>query len=556
MSVKDLYWRQLQFDNTKRYSWVFHNYSIILNSEVLIHVAKADAAAPNNDSPYFTIPFSSYRDDIRTEPGDKIYYTTRNGGELAYHYGEINQTHNYDIPTTHTEYTISGEKTIDVPEGSMVSIQANPERNGGDTFIKYRLGDRDTSGEFRLYGAQQVSYTFTKDTTITFISENDFVLDVLITASQNVSQLSKDMQDKIDKLVADLKAAIENMATKDMLQKVYMKTKRDDFIVLHSKDISNGVISTGYFYNKYSDTESEIVDGDVLTVNIYLDIVSSEQEKIQDCKGVIQLVINYNSTGCKVLSFTSTEPELTKLTKVGALVLNSTVATADMETKWQRVEIKLNIADEYKDIINGSSTAIVKSNTVPLRTSSESIVFDDSRNSIFDLSYENLFQNVAFMRDEDVLSIINGLAVGNLEYSTTYSIHSITKGLSDLTSLTKYTISISNDGILVFELNNDGNYHMSLTLENTEYPNLGQKNLKPLIFELFEDSIIGEDYILNLFLISSNEEISSSSNKVTYTSILRPLSKRNFSYIETVLDSLVNIKDTSNYVLRVVSNDR
>ena len=203
MSVKDLYWRELEFDNSKRYSWVFHNYAVIINAEVLIHIAKADAPAPNNDSPYFTIPFSSYRDDIRTEPGDKIYYTTRNGGELAYHYGEINETHNYDIPTEHTSHTISGEKTITVPEGAMVSLQANPERNGKDTFIKYRLGDRDRSGEFRLYGAQQVAYTFTTETEITFFSENDFFLDVLITASQNVSQLSKDMQDKIDKLVSD-----------------------------------------------------------------------------------------------------------------------------------------------------------------------------------------------------------------------------------------------------------------------------------------------------------------------------------------------------------------
>ena len=57
MSVKDLYWRELEFDNSKRYSWVFHNYAVIINAEVLIHIAKADAPAPNNDSPYFTIPF-------------------------------------------------------------------------------------------------------------------------------------------------------------------------------------------------------------------------------------------------------------------------------------------------------------------------------------------------------------------------------------------------------------------------------------------------------------------------------------------------------------------
>ena len=67
MSVKDLYWRELEFDNSKRYSWVFHNYAVIINAEVLIHIAKADAPAPNNDSPYFTIPFSSLEYYIRED---------------------------------------------------------------------------------------------------------------------------------------------------------------------------------------------------------------------------------------------------------------------------------------------------------------------------------------------------------------------------------------------------------------------------------------------------------------------------------------------------------
>lgn len=555
MSVKDLYWRELEFDNSKRYSWVFHNYAVIINAEVLIHIAKADAPAPNNDSPYFTIPFSSYRDDIRTEPGDKIYYTTRNGGELAYHYGEINQTHNYDIPTEHTSYTISGEKTITIPEGAMVSLQANPERNGKDTFIKYRLGDRDRSGEFRLYGAQQVAYTFTTETEITFFSENDFFLDVLITASQNVSQLSKDMQDKIDKLVADLKAAMENMATKDMLQKVFMRTKRDNFILLPNKVISNGVISSNFFYNKFSDTESEVTDGDVITAEFYIDLVSSDQDIIKDTRGVIELAFSYSSTECKVLSFLSTHPELTKITSLGSFIINSTTATSDMEQKWQRMEIKLNIKEEYVSILNGSTSCFIKSNNVPLRSENESIVFDDALNNTFTLNYENLFQNVAFMEEEDVELLIERLSIGKRELSSSFTLSRITKGLSS-SSLPKYTIESSNGGVLNFELGNDANYHLSLTLGTTEYPILNQTKLKPFVIEIYEDSITGESFLVNLIFVSVSESIAQEGNNITYSSVLKPLVKRDFDYIEKMLDYLSVIKDLSKYILRVISNDR
>lgn len=555
MSVKDLYWRELEFDNSKRYSWVFHNYAVIINAEVLIHIAKADAPAPNNDSPYFTIPFSSYRDDIRTEPGDKIYYTTRNGGELAYHYGEINETHNYDIPTEHDSYTISGEKTITIPEGAMVSLQANPERNGKDTFIKYRLGDRDRSGEFRLYGAQQVAYTFTTETEITFFSDNDFFLDVLVTASQNVSQLSQEMQEKIDKLVADLKAAIENMATKDMLQKVYMKTKRDDFILLPNKSISNGVISSNFFYNKFSDTELEVSDGDILTAEFYIDLVSSEQSIIKDTRGVIELVFSYSPTECKVISFISTHPELTKITSLGSFIINSTVSTSDMEQKWQRMEIKLNIKEEYISILNGTTSCFIKSNNVPLRSDSESIIFDDSLNVTLNLNYENLFQNVAFMKEEDVQILIEKLSIGKRELTSQYNLLRIIKGLSS-SSLPKYTIETSNNGTLDFELNNDGNYHLSLTLNNTEYPILNQTKLKPFIIEIYNDDIIGESFFVNLILVSVSELVTEEGSNISYSSVLKSLVKRNFDYIEKMLEFLSTEDDLSKYVLRVISNDR
>lgn len=556
MSVRDLYWRRIEFDDSKRYSWVFHNYSIIINSEVLIHVAKADAPVPNNDSPYFTIPFSSYRDDIRTEPGDKIYYTVRNGGELAYHYGEINETHNYQIETSHDEYVISGEKTIVVPEGAMVSLQANPERNKEETYIKYRLGNRDKSGEFRLYGAQQVAYTFTTETEITFFAENDFVLDVLITASQNVSQLSKEMQDKIDKLVADLTAAMENMATKDMLQKVLMKTKRDEYIPLPATVISNGQIKTNYFYNRFEDTETEVSENDIITALLYIDIVSSDQDVLKDTSGVIGITFSYSPTGCKVLHFSSTDPELTKLTSMGSFVINSTTPTSDMSMKWQRMRVILNIKDEYSSIITGSVTSFVKSDDVPLRASSESVSFNDLQDSVHNLSFEHLFQNVAFMKSSDVNILVNELAIGKKVLDSIYDIKTVTKSLSN-SSLTLYTITLVNGGSIIFELNNDSMYDFKITMNSNDYPTYGVNKLKPFIIEFYDDSIIGNSFMMNLnFVIDSDETITTSGETVTYKTKIQSLVKRGYDYIETPLAEIISNIDSSSYKVRLISNDR
>lgn len=558
MPEETLYWRELKYDNTeKRYSWVFHNYSIIINSEVLIHIAKADGGEPSSDSPYFTIPYSSYRADIRTEPGDKIYYATRNGGEFSYYFSEINQTHNYEIESKHQELIISGERTITVPEGSMVSLQANPERNGKDSFIKYRIGNRGEDGEFRLYGAQQVAYTFTKETEITFFSSEDFVLSVLITASQNVSQLSKEVQDMLDKLVADLKGAIGNMATKDMLERVHMKTKRDDFIILPSKPIGDGVISTNYFYNKFSDTETEIVDNDIITAEIYTNIVSLDQSKLRDVTGVIMMQILYTSKGCKVLSFTSTNPELTKLTDKGTISINSTTPTKDIDSKNQRLEIKLNIKDELVPVVTGSTTTFIKSNMVPLRSVLDGIVFDEKVTVIHNLDYVHLYQNLVFMKTEDVEKIIHKLALSKRAIDKEYNISSVSKDMNEH-SLDEYIIKGSNDVMFKFSRNNDGNMHFVYETKIGEYPVLSGEKLLPMILEVYEDTITGETFSVNLALISVDPHVEELESRTRCSSIFRPIVKRDFEYIEKMLEHLHSVKDQPNlrdYIIRVVTHE-
>ena len=226
-----------------------------------------------------------------------------------------------------------------------------------------------------------------------------------------------------------------------------------------------------------------------------------------------------------------------------------------MEQKWQRMEIKLNIKEEYVSILNGSTSCFIKSNNVPLRSENESIVFDDALNNTFTLNYENLFQNVAFMKEEDVKLLIERLSIGKRELSSSFTLSRITKGLSSA-SLPKYTIQTSNGGTLDFELGNDANYHLSLTLGTTEYPILNQTKLKPFVIEIYEDSITGESFLVNLVFVSVSESISQEGNNITYTSVLKPLVKRDFDYIEKMLEYLSVIRDLSKYVLRVISNDR
>ena len=556
---QNLYWRELKFDSSLRYSWLFHNYSIIINSEVLIHIAKAGAPAPQDDSPYFTIPYSSYRDDIRTEPGDRIYYTTRNGGEFSYNYHEINETHNYEIPTTHSEYVINGTREIEIPEGSMVSIQPNPERNGKDSFIKYRVGTgSDQSGEFRLYGAQQVAYTFTKPNKITFYSDSDFHLSVLITASQNVSQLSKEMQDKIDKLVADLHLALKNMATKDMLQRVNEKTKRDNFIPLPATSVRDGIISSNFFYNRFKDTETEIVNGDIITCEFCLNLFSSDQAVFKNTIGVLRLEVVYNASESRVLSFTSTDPEITKIIDTASISLINSTATYDMDTRWQRMELKLHFKSDKVKYISGTSRSIVKSNMVPLRSAVEgSIVFDDRLVQVNSLRLDNLYQNLVFMESHDVEKIAEALALSERKPESLILDVLNLESDSNEDYLPRFTFGLENDAHLILSYKTDNLFHLEFKCREEIYPLLAKSKSKSNLsaMEVYNDTIEGDGFFVNLELIAIDPKVSTADGFSTYTTALKPLLKRGYDYIDQMTDYFMKPANRVKAKLRVVGID-
>lgn len=543
--MSELYWRQLVFDNSKHMSFTIHNYSPVINSEVLIHVQKANAKAPDSSSPYMTIPALSYRTDLRTEPGDKIYYTTRNGGEISFFCGEINKTHNYNIETAHQALVISGEHRITAPEGSMVSFQADPKLNTPDAQLIYHIGTEDSDeGKFRLIGAQQVSYTFTKDTDITFYG-NDFHLNVLITASQNVSQLSKEMQDKIDKLVADLNAAMENMATKDMLERVSAKTLRDKYLKLNNTNITNN-ITTDFFYSKFADTEVEISNDDIIEAVFQVQVISSDNEVIKDCNGTIGMTIKYGSNRCEVIDFFSTNPELTKLVEGGSVIMTSTTPTEDINTKWQRIKVTLNVKFELQGIVSGTCIPYVKCDTVPLR-SETSVVFDPQLDITNNITYEHLYQNVVFMENKHIREILLDVSSGNIKNNIELGIQDIVEDINEFSNK-RYTITFKNSEYnkLVFSFNNDSNYDVSLKLASTSYPVFEGRPLKPKTFEIYENDIIGVGYIMNIALLEVNPSIvNSDPNFTEYKSTFKPILKRGFDMIDKGITLLKNSKDNN-----------
>lgn len=556
--MSELYWRQLIFDNSKHMSFTIHNYSPVINSEVLIHVQKADASAPDSSSPYMTIPALSYRTDLRTEPGDKIYYTTRNGGEISFFCGEINETHNYDIQTLHQAIVISGEHRITVPEGSMISFQADPKLNTPDAQLIYHIGSEDSDeGKFRLIGAQQVSYTFTKDTDIIFYG-NDFHLNVLITASQNVSQLSKEMQDKIDKLVADLHSAMENMATKDMLERVSAKTLRDKYVKLPNTNITN-TITTDFFYSKFADTEIEIKNDDIIDVVFQVQALSSDSDVFKDARGTICMTIKYNSDRCEVLDFFSSNPELTKLVEGGTVILTSTSPTEDINTKWQRIKITLNINFELKGVISGNCIPYVKCDTVPLR-SETTAVFDSRLDISNNITYENLYQNVVFMEDKHIREILKNVASKSSITNVELFVEDIIKDVNEYSN-NRFTISFKNSEYnkLVFSLNNDNAYDVSLKLAKVTYPTLKIKPLKPKTFEVYEDTITGIGYVMNVILLESNPVITSTDpNFVEYKAEFKPVYNRLFDVIEKGLELIKGNKENNTLdtvVVEVIFNE-
>ena len=70
--------------------------------------------------------------------------------------------------------------------------------------------------------------------------------------------------------------------------------------------------------------------------------------------------------------------------------------------------------------------------------------------------------------------------------------------------------------------------------------------------DLYNDNIEGNDFLINLEFVSSNPSIHTDSAMVTYTTILKPLYKRSFDYIENIINYFKVKENQDKAKIRVV----
>lgn len=203
------------YDNTKEIVLSIQNASFIPNSKV--HFCITEDPVPDETN-YSTLTGPNQWTN-NVSPGSNVFYAVENGGICSYWHNYKLTLVNYDIPTKHVDITLTGNETVTFPEGAYIVLQ-------GKSTIPIRYNMSGGTGTFILIQNQMVSYTFSKDTDITFIYSGQPLEQVSYFQGQspNVTMLSESTQQLLDDIITKMDAMILNMATKAELQVVHRRT--------------------------------------------------------------------------------------------------------------------------------------------------------------------------------------------------------------------------------------------------------------------------------------------------------------------------------------------
>ncbi|MGL5315688.1 MAG: hypothetical protein ACRC92_20705 [Peptostreptococcaceae bacterium] len=533
---KVLYWRELAFDNSVYKLFRIHNKSTIINSVVYVHITKTGVPPDNvNDSAtVFTIPTLG-QIEIKTEPGDRILYTEADGGSFSYHCNTLEEVKNYEIETIHNTEYVNGVFDLNVPKGATVMIQSDSKRNLPGSYLRYTISN-NSSGEFTLEGAQFVSHTFTSDVLIRMKSEDGFYVSYMITASQNVSELSAEMQDKIDRLVANINGILDNMATKDMLLRVEAKTTRDKWLMLPTRaSITNTVITSPKFYCKFAVTERDIEENSIIEASINIDALSSNLNVYPDLRGQVNVKFKFKEAGCVLEEFMCTNPILTDIISGVFFSLTNSESNININSRQQEMEIRLVIDDKYSGLYSGNAFFSVKNDDVPLMdTNIDSIVFNPSLAISSTMDAKPMYQNILFTQDVVVQNIVENLVTLKIDKEYTNKVSSFTDDFNDV-MLPARTITCGTDSMIIDD-RNDSKF-LIFDFLKTSYPKNGNnKYMRPLNIEVIENRIGGFATVINLPLITESYEVVETSDRVKVKVRIQPLYSKGYTYLDNTIN--------------------
>ena len=202
-------WKKVEIDKTVDHIILIQNSSIIPNSLVYLSFTTENVADENNT---FMITGPNQWEG-RIKAGTNLFYAEEHGGEFSYTAFPVEKLENYDIPTIHKDIQAM-RQSITCPEGSYFVIQ----NKDVTPFSVSIVGE----GQFILTENQMLSFTFASESTVV-VHGTGQKASYMIAEAPSLTQLSKDVQDKLNEIYTSHKQLLTKILTREEFTKFKRK---------------------------------------------------------------------------------------------------------------------------------------------------------------------------------------------------------------------------------------------------------------------------------------------------------------------------------------------
>lgn len=222
----------------------------------------------------------------RVSQGTNVFVAEEDGGIATHCFSYIEKLVNYNIPTSHNDFDLKTDLTINCPEGSYLTIQ-----NKSKVPVYYTFdGVNSKAGKFVITENQMVSYTWSHDQNVKVYAApgqdalNGYI-SYAIGQSPNVTMLSEATQKMLEEMMAKVDMVVKNYATKEELKVVHKRTFMGWWSDFQLVNIANSAtiplpqfVADSVYDSGFVDEDNKIID---FTLSLHLTVpngVETEEE--------------------------------------------------------------------------------------------------------------------------------------------------------------------------------------------------------------------------------------------------------------------------------------
>ncbi|MGL5718522.1 MAG: hypothetical protein ACRCX2_36295 [Paraclostridium sp.] len=329
-----LIWKSVDIDYSVAKQFKLQNRSLIPDSKVYYIVSKEK---PSTDEGALILVSRQVTTQL-VRPEEKLWFASETGGVFVYSYADLPKLVNYDIPTKH-ELLIVGDKpiSVSVPAGATITFQ-----NLSDTNAGVRLG-ASSEGQFMLSRYQLFSESVTSDDIVTFVPSKDgktSQISYSITQSAVITQLSDEMQHRLDLMQANIDLVVENSVSQSDLDAIEAATYHNKWSesAFQQKVNVTDLVSPPFEGNVSVYRSNPIRETDVFEVMVDINATFNKDGVAVTERGVLTVKGSYRKMGShSALNAYCNNPEISKI--IDSILLESSNDLNDI-----RVVTKLNTA--------------------------------------------------------------------------------------------------------------------------------------------------------------------------------------------------------------------